>query len=131
MEWKEVLAKFKLVGVDINQKVEGKQVGGINVYIENLNIGDKTEISFPVLGSDKLVAGDFNSPDFQKRVKKETERRLIELGVPPERLSESARTEIVTLTTASTAVSAIQLSARESMDRAEIVFKPESKETEE
>lgn len=44
---------------------------------------------------------------FQKAVKEETERRLASLGISPDLLTKEARTEISTLTTATSAVKAI------------------------
>jgi len=104
MDWKELLAKFRLV--DISPKAEGKQVGGINVNVEDKS--DKRIYNFNFYGVEwleRFVAGDFKmSPEFEKRVEEEAERRLKNLGISPDLLSESARTEISSLTTAASAV---------------------------
>ena len=128
MDWKELLAKFRLV--DITPKVEGEQVGGLNVNVEDKS--DKRTYNFNFYGVErveKFVAGDFKmSPEFEKRVKEEAERRLISLGISPDLLSESARTEIVTLTTASSAAAAIKIQAGETLrigEKAIVKLSPE------
>ncbi len=45
MDWKEMLSKLKLV--DITPKVEGKQVGAINVYVENKTEKKIYNFNFP------------------------------------------------------------------------------------
>jgi len=108
MDWKEVLAKLRLI--DISPKTEGKQIGGVNVNVEDKS--DKRIYNFNFYGIErveKLVAGDFKmSPEFEKQVKEEAERRLIKLGISPDLLSESTRTEISSLTTATSAVDMIK-----------------------
>jgi len=108
MDWKEVLAKLRLI--DISPKTEGKQIGGVNVNVEDKS--DKRIYNFNFYGVErveKLVAGDFKmSPEFEKQVKEEAERRLIKLGISPDLLSESTRTEISSLTTATSAVDMIK-----------------------
>lgn len=103
MDWKELLAKFRLV----DMKAEGKQVGVINVNIENKPENKTYNFNFyGAKAEQKFVAGDFKvTEEFEKAVKEETERRLTSLGISPDLLSEGARTEIATLTTAATAVS--------------------------
>jgi hypothetical protein len=104
MDWKELLAKFRLV--DITPKVEGGQVGGVNVNVEDNS--DKRIYNFnfyDVKGVDRIVAGDVKiDAVFEKKVMEETERRLINLGISPDLLSETTRTEIGTSTTAASAV---------------------------
>jgi hypothetical protein len=108
MDWKEVLAKLRLI--DISPKTEGKQIGGVNVNVEDKS--DKRIYNFNFYGIErveKLVAGDFKmSPELEKQVKEEAERRLIKLGISPDLLSESTRTEISSLTTATSAVDMIK-----------------------
>jgi len=103
MDWKEWLAKFRLA----DMKAEGKQVGAINVNIENKTENKTYNFNFyNAEAVQAFDAGDFKmSPEFEKKVKEEAERRLVNLGISPDLLSESARTEITTLTTAATAVS--------------------------
>jgi hypothetical protein len=103
MDWKEFLAKFRLADV----KAEGKQVGLINVNIENKAENKTYNFNFYNReAAEVFVAGNFKiNEDFEKTVKQEAERRLVNLGISPDLLSESARTEITTLTAASTAVS--------------------------
>lgn len=94
MDWKEALSKLKFKLAEVN--AEGKQVGVINVNIENKTIN----YNFPSTGT-VFVAGE-PSPDSEKKVKEEVERRLINLGVSPDLLSGIAVTEIVSATTATT-----------------------------
>jgi hypothetical protein len=105
MDWKELLAKLKIV--DINIKPEGEQVGVINIKVENKTIN----YNFPSTGT-VFVAGE-PTPDFEKKVKEEAERRLISLGISPDFLSEGARTEIASLTTAASAADAIKVKTEE------------------
>lgn len=96
MGWKEWLAKLKIV--DINVKPEGEQVGVVNIKVENKTIS----YNFPSAGV-VFVAGE-PSPDFEKKVKEEAERRLVNLGISPDLLSEIAVTEIASATTAGIAM---------------------------
>lgn len=107
MGWKEWLEKIKLI--DITPKFEGKQVGAINVNVENKTENKIYNFNFyGVQGTEAIVAGSIKADEeFEKRVKEEAARRLTNLGISPELLSESTRTEIGTLTTAATAVRAI------------------------
>ena len=104
MDWKEVLAKVRLI--DITPKVEGKQVGGINVNVENKTENKTYNFNFyNKEAAEVFVAGNFKfTEEFEKKVKQEAERRLTTLGISPDLLSETARTEIASVTTASSAV---------------------------
>lgn len=102
MGWKEVVAKFKPIAV----KAEGKQVGGIIVNVENKteNITYNININDPEAA--RIIVSNPNPiPDFERRVKKETERRLIGLGISPQHLSDGTKREIVLATTGASVAS--------------------------
>ena len=107
MGWREWLEKLKLI--DITPKFEGKQFGAINVNVENKTENRTYNINFyGAEGTEAIVAGKIIiDEEFEKRVKEEAARRLTNLGISPDLLSETARTEIGIMTTAATAVRAI------------------------
>ena len=98
MDWKDVIAKLRLV--DVSPEVKGDQVGGINVKVENntYNIHLHGGVGLGGMEAIKLT------PEFEREVKVEAERRLVNLGISPDLLSEIAVTEIANATTAISAM---------------------------
>ena len=98
MEWKDIIAKLRLV--DVSPELKGDQVGGINVKVEN----NTYNINLPSgMGRGAMEAVEL-TPEFEREVKREAARRLIELGISPDLLSEGARIEVANATTAVSAV---------------------------
>jgi hypothetical protein len=110
MDWKEVIAKLRLV--DVSPEIKGEQIGAINVKVENntYNINLPDGMGLGAMEAIKLT------PQFEREVKREAERRLTKLGIPPDLLSEDTRTEIASLTTAASAVDAIKLPVAETVN---------------
>ena len=125
MDWKEWLAKFRLI--DITPKAEGKQVGGINVNYEDKSDNRIYNYHFHSPEAARAFAASKVNIDaeFENRVKEEVERRLTNLGIQPDLLTEKARMEI---TLATTAASSMSIAGIEAPDRAEIVIKAEEPE---
>ncbi len=97
MDWKELLSKFRLAEI----KAEGKQVGVINVTVENKTENKTYNFNFYNKEAGDLPTIDFkNTPEFEKKVSEEAERRLINLGISPDFLSESTRAEIARMSIA-------------------------------
>lgn len=108
MDWKELLSKLKIM--DITPKAEGKQVGAVNVNIENKTENKIYNYNFYSAKTTEASGTGFKiTPEFEERVKKETERRLIELGISPDIISANASTEIASATLASNAVSTVEV----------------------
>ncbi len=108
MSWKDLLSKLKII--DITPKAKGKQVGAVNVNIENKTENKIYNYNFySAKATEAPVTKFMITPEFEERVKKEAERRLIELGIPPNILSANASTEIASATLASNAVSTVEV----------------------
>jgi len=107
MDWKEMLSKLKLI--DITPKVEGKQVGAINVNISNKTENITYNFIFPSANATESVPAGFRvTPEFEERVREETERRLKDFGVSPDILSANSTTEVASAAFASNAVSMME-----------------------
>jgi hypothetical protein len=98
MDWKDVLAKLRLI--DISPEVKGDQVGAVNVKVEN------NTYHFHIGAKDVFTAGGpiKITPEFERRVKEEAERRLKALGISPDILSANASTEVASAAIASNSV---------------------------
>lgn len=103
MDWKDLLSKLKII--DITPKAEGKQVGAVNVNVENRTENQTYNFNFySTEAVEAFVAGFKITPDFEKRVKEEAERRLIASGISPDILSANASAEVASAALASNAV---------------------------
>ena len=102
MDWKKLVEKFRIAEV----KAEGKQVGALNINIENKSENRTYHFNFTDPEAAAMFAAGLKvSPDFEMRVKKEAERRLINLGVSPELLSDSTSVELAGVTVAASTLS--------------------------
>ena len=126
MDWKEVLAKLKLADI----KAEGKQVGAVNVNIENKTENKTYNFHFYNPEAAKAFVADFKiTPDLEKKVKEEAERRLISLGISPDLLSETTRAEIARVVTVSSVESTVKIRGLETLaiqEKAIVKLDPES-----
>ena len=105
MDWKKLLGKLRIADV----KAAGKQVGAINVDIENKTENKTYNFNFyDPQAAERFAVGLKVTPDFEKKVREEAERRLISLGIPPEAFSDRTRGELAGVTVAASTLTLIR-----------------------
>ena len=98
-----MISKLKII--DITPKAEGKQVGAVNVNVENRTENQTYNFNFySAEAAEAFVAGFKITTDFEEKVKEEAERRLIASGISPDILSANTSTEVASAALASNAV---------------------------